>query len=112
MSELILASASPRRAEILQQIGVDFQIEPADIDETPRLQESPVDYVKRMAQQKAQHVIDSIAGSSSVVLGADTSVVLGCKIYGKPKNQQEAMAYACCFVGKDSSGAYCGCRGK
>ena len=57
MSELILASASPRRAEILQQIGVDFQIAPADIDETPMLQESPVDYVKRMAQQKAQHVI-------------------------------------------------------
>jgi septum formation protein len=100
MSELILASASPRRAEILQQIGVDFQIEPADIDETPRLQESPVDYVKRMAQQKAQHVIDSIAGSSSVVLGADTSVVLGCKIYGKPKNQQEAMAMLAALSGK------------
>ena len=100
MSELILASASPRRAEILQQIGVDFQIEPADIDETPMLQESPADYVKRMAQQKAQHVIDSITGSSSVVLGADTSVVLGYKIYGKPKNQQEAMAMLAALSGK------------
>jgi septum formation protein len=100
MSELILASASPRRAEILQQIGVDFQILPADIDETPMPHESPVDYVQRMAQQKAQHVIDSIEGSSSVVLGADTSVVLDCKIYGKPKNQQEAMAMLADLSGK------------
>ena len=100
MSELILASASPRRAEILQQIGVDFHIEPADIDETPMLQESPFDYVKRMAQQKAQHVIDTVAGSSTAVLGADTSVVLGSKIYGKPKNQQEAMAMLAALSGK------------
>jgi len=100
MSELILASASPRRAEILQQIGVDFQIAPADIDETPKPQESPVDYVQRMAQEKTQHVINSIAGSSAVVLGADTSVVLNCKIYGKPKNQQEAMAMLEALSGK------------
>lgn len=100
MSELILASASPRRAEILQQIGVDFQIAPADIDETPKPQESPVDYVQRMAQEKTQHVINSIAGSSAVVLGADTSVVLNCKIYGKPKNQQEAMAMLAALSGK------------
>ena len=100
MSELILASASPRRAEILQQIGVDFQIAPADIDETPMLQESPVAYVQRMAQEKTQHVINSIAGSSTIVLGADTSVVLGYKIYGKPKNQQEAMAMLAALSGK------------
>lgn len=100
MSKLILASASPRRAEILQQIGVDFQIAPADIDETPKPQESPVDYVQRMAQEKTQHVINSIAGSSAVVLGADTSVVLNCKIYGKPKNQQEAMAMLAALSGK------------
>ena len=100
MSELILASASPRRAEILQQIGVDFQIAPADIDETPMLQESPVAYVQRMAQEKMQHVIDTVAGSSTAVLGADTSVVLGSKIYGKPKNQQEAMAMLAALSGK------------
>jgi len=100
MSELILASASPRRAEILQQIGVDFQIAPADIDETPMRQESPVDYVQRMAQEKTQHVINSIAGSSTIVLGADTSVVLGYKIYGKPKNQQEGMAMLAALSGK------------
>jgi septum formation protein len=100
MSELVLASASPRRAEILQQIGVDFQIAPADIDETPIRQESPVDYVQRMAQEKTQHVINSIAGSSTIVLGADTSVVLGYKIYGKPKNRQEGMAMLATLSGK------------
>jgi septum formation protein len=52
MTDLILASASPRRSEILQQIGVDFQIVPANIDETPISQESPVDYVQRMAKKK------------------------------------------------------------
>jgi len=100
MSELILASASPRRAEILQQIGVDFQIAPADIDETPKPQESPVDYVQRMAQEKMQHVIDTFAGNSTAVLGADTSVVLGSTIYGKPKSQEEAMAMLADLSGK------------
>ena len=80
MTDLILASASPRRSEILQQIGVDFQIVPANIDETSMSQESPVDYVQRMAKEKAQHVINTIADSSTPVLGADTSVVLNSKI--------------------------------
>jgi septum formation protein len=100
MTDLILASASPRRAEILQQIGVAFQILPADIDETPMPQELPIDYVQRMAQEKAQYVIDSVANSSTVVLGADTSVVLGCKIYGKPKNQEEALVMLSDLSGK------------
>ena len=100
MSELILASASPRRAEILQQIGVDFQIAPADIDEIPMSQELPISYVQRMAQEKMQHVIDTVAGNSTAVLGADTSVVLGSKIYGKPKSQEEAMAMLADLSGK------------
>ena len=100
MTDLILASASSRRAEILQQIGVTFQIAPADIDETPMSQELPIDYVQRMAQEKARHVIDTVAGSSTVVLGADTSVVLGNKIYGKPKNQEEAMVMLADLSGK------------
>ena len=100
MTDLILASASPRRAEILQQIGVTFQIAPADIDETPMSQELPIDYVQRMAQEKARHVIDTVVGSSAVVLGADTSVVLGNTIYGKPRNQEEAMAMLAELSGK------------
>ena len=100
MTDLILASASPRRAEILQQIGVTFQIAPADIDETPMSQELPLNYVQRMAQEKMQHVIDTFAGNSTAVLGADTSVVLGSKIYGKPKSQEEAMAMLADLSGK------------
>ena len=52
--DLILASASPRRTEILHQIGVRHQIIPADIDETPKSGESAIDYVQRMALEKAQ----------------------------------------------------------
>ena len=100
MTDLILASASPRRAEILQQIGVTFQIAPADIDETPMSQELPLNYVQRMAQEKMQHVIDTFAGNSTAVLGADTSVVLGSTIYGKPKSQEEAMAMLADLSGK------------
>jgi septum formation protein len=100
MTDLILASASPRRAEILQQIGVTFQIAPADIDEIPMSQELPISYVQRMAQEKMQHVIDTVAGNSTAVLGADTSVVLGSKIYGKPKIQEEAMAMLADLSGK------------
>ena len=99
MTDLILASASPRRSEILQQIGVDFQIVPANIDETPISQESPVDYVQRMAKEKAQHVINTIADSSTPVLGADTSVVLKSKIYGKPTNQEDGMAMLAALPG-------------
>lgn len=99
MTDLILASASPRRSEILQQIGVDFQIVPANIDETPISQESPVDYVQRMAKEKAQHVINTIADSSTPVLGADTSVVLNSKIYGKPTNQEDGMAMLAALSG-------------
>ena len=100
MTDLILASASPRRAEILQQIGVTFQIAPADIDETPMSQELPLNYVQRMAQEKMQHVIDTFAGNSTAVLGADSSVVLGSTIYGKPKSQEEAMAMLADLSGK------------
>ena len=100
MTDLILASASPRRAEILQQIGVTFQIAPADIDETPMSQELPLNYVQRMAQEKMEHVIDTFAGNSTAVLGADTSVVLGSTIYGKPKSQEEAMAMLADLSGK------------
>ena len=81
--DLILASASPRRTEILRQIGVRHQIVPADIDETPISGESAINYVQRMAQEKAKCVV---AKSSKItpVLGADTSVVCDSKIFGKP----------------------------
>ena len=88
MPSIILASASPRRAELLQQIGLKFSVRPADIDETPEPDETPEHYVERLAREKALVV----AGSSPecLVLGSDTSVVLDGEILGKPSDFTEA----------------------
>lgn len=88
--DLILASASPRRTEILQQIGVRHLVQSANIDETPKLDEPAIDYVQRMALEKAQ-VIISKSEKKIPVLGADTCVVCDAQIFGKPKNKQQAL---------------------
>lgn len=88
MSRLILASASPRRAELLAQINVQFTVDAADIDEQPRLGETPQDYVLRMAIEKALVVSSRHPGKT--VLASDTSVVFGNEILGKPENEQHA----------------------
>lgn len=85
---LILASASPRRAELLAQIGVSFQVVPANIDETPANGEQPNAYVKRMAMEKVAAVAKLYA--DRVVLAADTSVIVDGEIWGKPLNRQHA----------------------
>jgi len=85
---LILASASPRRRELLQQIGVSHVVQVADIDETPLPDEPPGDYVQRLARSKALHVF----GSRSVelpVLGADTTVAIDGLALGKPTDESE-----------------------
>ncbi len=89
MPQIVLASASPRRAELLTQIGVDFTVTPAHIDETPRPLESPSDYVIRMAREKALAIYREGDG---MVVGADTSVVLGDRILGKPPSVEAAEA--------------------
>ena len=96
--DLILASASPRRTEILHQIGVRHQIVPADIDETPRSGEMATDYVQRMALEKAQHVM--LSKDSTPVLGADTCVVCDGTIFGKPSHRDEAMDMLGALSGK------------
>ena len=90
MPSIILASASPRRAELLQQIGLDFSVRPADIDETPAPDETPEQYVERLAREKALAVTGSSA--ECLVLGSDTSVVLDGKILGKPTDPSDARA--------------------
>ncbi|MEJ2137918.1 MAG: Maf family protein [Gammaproteobacteria bacterium] len=94
---LILASASPRRTELLEQIGVQFTVRPAAIDETVRPNEGPLEYVCRIAAEKASagfaQAATSVgkAGESPlVVLGADTAVVVDSMILGKPANQDDA----------------------
>jgi septum formation protein len=86
--QLILASASPRRRELLAQLALPFSIMPANIEERPLPQESPCAYVVRMAQSKAAHLAQQYP--DALVLGADTIVVLDRHILGKPQNSAAA----------------------
>jgi len=96
--QLILASASPRRRELLQQIGVKFRVEVADIDETPLSAETPAAYVARLALGKAQKVAANNPGC--VVLGSDTTVVLDGEILGKPENDADARRILATLAGR------------
>lgn len=86
--ELILASASPRRRELLAQLGVPFTVMPANIDERALPDEAPRAYTMRVAHAKAQHVARQCP--TAVVLGADSVVVLEQQILGKPRDVAEA----------------------
>jgi septum formation protein len=90
---LVLASASPRRRELLTQAGFEFRVHPAHIPEEPLLNEDPVAYVSRLAREKAEVVfkqLSSVYGAGLVVLGADTTVTLDDQILGKPESAQDA----------------------
>ena len=88
---LILASGSPRRKALLKDLGLRLKIVPADVREIPRPKEDPVLFSKRMAEDKAG-IVSSLY-PEQWVLGADTVVVLGEKILGKPKDSQEAKRF-------------------
>jgi septum formation protein len=93
MKRLYLASGSPRRRELLTQIGVPFTAISAQIDETPLTQESPSAYVERLARGKAEAGRGSVVSEDPFcVLGADTAVVLDGKILGKPVDEADACA--------------------
>jgi len=85
---LILASGSPRRRQLLELIGVKFEVAPADIDETPLPDENPVAYASRAARDKALAVATGHPGR--LVLGADTVVEIDQEILGKPSSMDEA----------------------
>jgi septum formation protein len=91
---LVLASASPRRRELLTQAGYSFAVHPAHIPEEPRADEDPIAYVTRLAREKAQHVYAELAASAPdsarMVLGADTTVTLDGHILGKPEDAEDA----------------------
>lgn len=87
---IILASQSPRRAELLRQVGVDFEIRAADVDEQVRSGESPAAYVRRVALAKAEAVRSR--SRSLPVLAADTAVVVDGRILGKPADRADALA--------------------
>jgi septum formation protein len=88
MTPLILASASPRRREFLQRLGLAFEVVPADVDETPDAGESPRGYVERIAQAKAARIAATHPGA--LVLAADTTVVVDEEILGKPVDAVDA----------------------
>ncbi len=83
---IILASSSPRRAELLRAAGIEFTVRVSDIDEAILQGESPRDYVLRLSRAKAQ----AVAQGDEVVLGADTTVVINNEIAGKPENGEDA----------------------
>ena len=86
---IVLASASPRRRELLRNAGISFVIQAADISETPRAGEPPHALAERLAREKAQAVF--LTRPNDVVLGADTIVIVDGQILGKPQDGNDAV---------------------
>ena len=101
MPALFLASASPRRRELLTQIGVPFSLLSASIDETPRPAEAPDAYVQRLAREKALAGLARLADPAACVLGADTTVMLDGRILGKPADQADGLAMLRALSGRE-----------
>lgn len=104
IKKLVLASASPRRKQLLEQIGLSFSVSSADIDETPRLGESPTDYVKRLAIEKAMAVylrLKETLGADIWVLGSDTSVIIDDTILGKPEDKADGIEMLTKLAGRE-----------
>ncbi len=92
VEDLLLGSASPRRAQLLAQLGLRFQQRAAAIDETPRDGEPPRTYVRRMAEEKAAALASALGGEdgSGTLLTADTTVILDGRSLGKPVGAEDA----------------------
>ena len=86
--KLVLASSSPRRRELLDRLGLEFEVAPSDIDESRHPDESPGTYVERLAIGKAS----AAAGPDRLVIGADTAVVHEGRVLGKPTHPEEARS--------------------
>ena len=95
---LVLASASPRRQDFLARLGLQFQVVPADIDETPLADEAPEPFARRLAAAKADLVARD--RPEACVIGADTVVALGTTVFGKPRDRQDALAILRCLQGR------------
>lgn len=99
LPSLVLASASPRRAELLQRLGAVLTVRPADLDETASAGESPHQLVLRLAAAKAAAVADA-ARDDEIVLAADTEVVLDGRSLGKPRDRADAVAMLTSLSGR------------
>lgn len=90
--DIVLASASPRRRELLTQLGLVFRISPQDIDESVRHEEAALAYVQRMAEEKADAASEEKAiKGDTLIIGSDTIVVCGGEIMGKPVDSADAQ---------------------
>lgn len=96
---LVLASASPRRRALLAGLGLEFQVEPTDIDETPRPGETPEDLVRRLSRRKAQVAARRCQGT--LVIAADTVVALDGDLLGKPGNEAENRTFLERLAGRE-----------
>lgn len=91
-ADLILASASPRRRELLERLGLRLRVQPPHIDETPEPHEEPRTYVRRVARRKCEALLASPRDQALPVLAADTTVILDETILGKPADADEARS--------------------
>ena len=99
---IYLASASPRRSALLQQIDVPHEVRPVDVDETPRPGEAPTRYVRRLAEEKARALWATLRPADrKPVLAADTTVALGDDIPGKPLDRDDATRILGRLSGRD-----------
>lgn len=89
MANIILASSSPRRRELLQQLGLDFEIHSPDIDESVLAEESVEQYVERLACAKAEAIFQQYP--NTIIIAADTTVAVDQHILGKPESKQHAF---------------------
>jgi septum formation protein len=90
--KILLGSASPRRRELLSQLGLAFEVISPDVDETPIGREDPVEYVRRVALAKSAAIGGEDVGDTTLVITADTTVDLGGEILGKPVDAADAAA--------------------
>jgi len=88
---IFLASSSPRRAELLAQMGIHFEVIPVSVPESPVKNELCDDYVSRLAMQKAKAGMDSRVEMELVVIGADTVILFNDQILEKPKDEKDAF---------------------
>jgi septum formation protein len=98
LEQLVLASSSPRRAEILRAVGWPFEAAAANLDETARGGEEVVEYVERLACEKAEAIAEGRTGG--LVLGADTVVAVGGRMLGKPADDEDARRMLRLLSGK------------
>jgi nucleoside triphosphate pyrophosphatase len=96
---IVLASQSPRRAELIARLGLDFDIEPADIDESYRPGERPPEHAERLAREKAEAIART--HRHALVVGSDTIVVIDGDVLGKPKSREQAVEMLLRLSGRD-----------